>query len=280
MLTSGSDVVDDSMLGRRCRLSGWSACIVVYMSLILCWLMKCRSRDRALVGDRVSRKYWHRSVRGSVGGHAMEAMLGRRLWNRCRMVESGFVLMSNNSPIVWGSRRRGRSLWVRMPVMAFRLVLLMLRTKSGIARELASRQPRPPLVVASCAIWREWVGRVVLYSLERKLVIIRFVARTRGPSQWIKGWSASLMSRWYNTSVSKRCGSFWRVQSTKILYLVWGSCMALWIVSVCCCISSSFSLMKLMANSGEPTGVPRSRNPESNSTGIGFCGSSMFALLE
>ena len=156
ILTSGSDVVDDSILGRRCTLSGWLACVVVYMSLILCWLMNCLRRDRALVGDSVSRKYWHsRSVRGIVGGHAMEAMLGRRLWNRRRMVESGFVLMSNSSPIVWCNRCGGRSLWVRMPVMAFRLVLLMFRTKSGIACELASRQPRPPLLTVSCAIWRE-----------------------------------------------------------------------------------------------------------------------------
>ena len=155
MFTSGIDVVGDNMLGRRCRLSGWLVWIVLYMSFILCWVVNFLRRDRALVGDSVSRKYWHRSVRGIVGGHAMEAMLGRRLWNWCRMVELGFVLMSNSSPIVWCSGHGGRSLWVRMPVIAFRLVLLMLRAKSGIARELASRQPRPPLVAASCAIWRE-----------------------------------------------------------------------------------------------------------------------------
>ena len=143
------------------------------------------------------------------------------------MVELGFVLMSNSSPIVWCNSRGGRSLWVWMPVMAFRLVLFKLRTKSGIARELASRQPRPPLLTASCAIWSEWVGRVVLYNVERKLEIIWFVAWTRGPFQWVKDCSAFWVSRWYNTSVSRRCGSFWRVPSTKIFILVWGSCMAL-----------------------------------------------------
>ena len=86
------------------------------------------------------------------------------------------MLMSKSSPIVWCNNRGGRSLWVQMPVMAFCLVLLMLRMKSGIACELASRQPRPPLVAASCAIWRELVGRVVLYSGERKLVVIWIVA--------------------------------------------------------------------------------------------------------
>lgn len=120
----------------------------------------------------------------------------------------------------------------------------------------------------------------MLYIVERKLDIIWFVACTRGPSQLVNGWSASWMSRWYRTSVSRRCGSFWRVQSTKILYLVWGSCMALWMDCVCCWISCSFSLMKLMAKSGEPTGVPSSRKPVSSSTGVGFCGLSLFDLVE
>ena len=81
MLTSGSDVVADNMLGRRCRLSGWLVCIVLYMSLVLCWVMNCFRHDLSLVGDNMSRKYWHRSIRGIVGGHVVEAILGRRLWN-------------------------------------------------------------------------------------------------------------------------------------------------------------------------------------------------------
>ena len=75
MLTSGIDVVEDNMLGRRCRLSEWLVWIVLYMLFILCWVVNFFRREQALVGDSVSRKYWHRSVRGIVGGHAMEAML-------------------------------------------------------------------------------------------------------------------------------------------------------------------------------------------------------------
>ena len=43
--------------------------------------------------------------------------------------------------------------------------------------------------------------------------------------------------------------------------------MALWMDCVCCWISCSFSLMKLMAKSGEPTGVPSSQK-----LGLGFVG--------
>ena len=42
--------------------------------------------------------------------------------------------------------------------MALRLVLVKLRTKSGMALAAGSQHPSPPRVISSCAIWSEWGG--------------------------------------------------------------------------------------------------------------------------
>ena len=134
------------------------------------------SRDLALVGESLSRKYWARSVRGTVGGQAIDAKFGMRLWNLLRMVDSGFSDMLYRSARVEWSGLGGRSRWVRMPTVAFRRVFVKLRTKSGIARALVSRHPRPPLEMSSCAMRSEWFGRSVLYRLLRKDLTIWSVA--------------------------------------------------------------------------------------------------------
>ena len=70
------------------------------------------------------------------------------------------------------------------------------------------------------------------------------------------------------------------VHSIKILYLVCGSLIALCMLSVCCWISLSFSLMNSVTKVCDPTGNPRRRNPCVSSTGIGCGGSVLFGLLE
>ncbi len=155
MLTRGYDVVVESMLGRMCRLFGWSLFTVVYSSLSRWWLICFLSRDLALVGESLSRKYWESSVRGIVGGQAIDAKFGIRLWNLLRMVDSGLSDESYRSARVVWDNLGGRSRWVRIPVVAFRRVLVKLRTKSGIARALVSRHPRPPLEMSSCAMRSE-----------------------------------------------------------------------------------------------------------------------------
>ena len=77
-----------------------------------------------------------------------------------------------------------------------------------------------------------------------------------------------------------KCGSFCMVHSINILNLVCGSLIALCMLSVCCCISFSFSLMNSIAKVGEPTGIPRRRYPWVSSTGIGWAGLDLFCLLE
>lgn len=70
------------------------------------------------------------------------------------------------------------------------------------------------------------------------------------------------------------------MHSINILYLVCGSLIARCIASVCCWISSSFSLMNSMAKEFDPTGIPSRRNPCVNSTGVGWRGSVILSLLE
>ena len=94
-----------------------------------------------------------RSGCGIVCGHAMDAMLGSRLWNHLRIVEFGLVLIVNRYLLIdVCSCSGGKSLCVIMPLITLRLVLLKLSTKSGIALVLRSQHPSPPLVISSCAI--------------------------------------------------------------------------------------------------------------------------------
>jgi len=51
-------------------------------------------------------------------------------------------------------------------------------------------------------------------------------------------------------------------------------------VSDCCWMVNNCSLMKSMTKDGDPTGIPRRRNPSVNSTGVGSEGFSLLDLVE
>ena len=71
--------------------------------------------------------------------------------------------------------------------MALRLVLVKLRTKSGMALAAGSQHPSPPRVISSCAIWSEWGGKLlILKDVLRKLTVMSFIALVSGPFQLVK----------------------------------------------------------------------------------------------
>ena len=112
----------------------------------------------------------------------MDAMFGSKLWKRLRILEFGLVSIVYRSVMVWCSCCGGRFLCVVIPLIACRLVLLKLRTKSGMARALGSQHPNPPLVTSSCAICSECGGNVsILNKICRKFMMMLFMAVVRGP---------------------------------------------------------------------------------------------------
>jgi hypothetical protein len=99
---------------------------------------------RALLGETSVRKWFMRSAGGMDGAQATSAMWGRMQWKRLRILEFVLVEMSNNAPMVWWTRKLGRSLWIRNPWRAFLRAEAMVMTKSGAARVRGHRIPRPP----------------------------------------------------------------------------------------------------------------------------------------
>ncbi len=78
--------------------------------------------------------------------------------------------------------------------------------KSRIAREHGSRMLRPPALMLSCAMSREWCGReVVPMRSDRNFVMMKFlVVEVRGPSQSVQLGGGLLGSKWYNRTLQPR----------------------------------------------------------------------------
>ncbi len=71
-----------------------------------------------------------RSGCGIVCGHAMDVMLGSRLWNHLRIVEFGLVLIVNRYLLIdVCSCSGGKSLCVIMPLIALRLFFVEVKYK-------------------------------------------------------------------------------------------------------------------------------------------------------
>jgi hypothetical protein len=136
-------------------------CWVCVLLLFFWYVIKCLW-VKVLWGTKQSQ----RSGCGIVCGHAMDAMLGSRLWNHLRIVEFGLVLIVNRYLLIdVCSCSGGKSLCVIMPLIALRLFLLKLSTKSGIALALRSQHLSPLLVISSCAICSEWCGSVSVLKI-------------------------------------------------------------------------------------------------------------------
>lgn len=155
-------------------------------------------------------------------------------------------------------------------MVARRMEMVDVTMKSGIARVLGKRIPRPPLQVGRCVMRFECGGRV---SIESKFVM-KSVMRVFIPGvsvPWFHvGQSVGeyVKGRLCIISAPRRCGSLLIVHVLKILSLVCKSGIPSdnlfsWVRT-----EESCSSKNEFANEGEPTGVPRRRNPSVSSTPI------------
>ncbi len=119
---------------------------------------------------------------GLEGGHATDAICGRRVWKRCRVRESGLVSGWNSCVMESWSWEESRSLCSLNPFVALWIAAAMVMTKSGAARVRGQGRPRPPARRLSWLMRMAWLGvedearRVV-----RNSVMISSMADVSGP---------------------------------------------------------------------------------------------------
>ncbi len=99
----------------------------------------CASR-----GDGGQEVLYTRIGGGVEGGHATDAICGRRVWKRCRMRESGLVSGWNSCVMESWSWKGSRSLCSLNLFIALQIAAAMVMTKSGVARVRGQSRPRPP----------------------------------------------------------------------------------------------------------------------------------------
>jgi hypothetical protein len=101
-------------------------------------------RLRALVAEIEDRKCCMRTGGGVEGGHATNAICGRRVWKRCKMSKSRLVSGWNSCLMESWSWKGSRSLSSLKPVVALWIAAVILMIKSGAARVQGQSMPRPP----------------------------------------------------------------------------------------------------------------------------------------
>ncbi len=97
-----------------------------------------------------------------------EATMERKCSKRASMVEGVVVSWQKRAASDVGTVRGGAYLTNRRPVEANLAAAAMVRTKSGMARELGSTNPIPPCLTAIWLICRTYGGTVSRWSRDLK----------------------------------------------------------------------------------------------------------------